>query len=175
MGQTMAGDVPDHKPDHHGPGASFPGSLDNARQDDWDTEQENIVPLTKTEAVRLFGPDVSRPSRVTPFRVVGAQVVLTLCATLVWWLCSNEPSIGALSAFLGGTICWGPGALIALQLQRGGFRSAAGWLAGEVLRIGMTIAMIIAVAVLFAHVHWLPFLVTFLLVLKTYWLALLLR
>src|ERR1700689_359943 len=75
--------------------------------DAWDAEQQdnNIVPLTRAEAEKLFGPNVSRPSRVTPFKVVAAQMVLSLGATLVWWLFysppgASAPSAVALSAFL---------------------------------------------------------------------------
>ena len=36
-------------------------------QDEWDVEQDNnIVPLTRAEAEKLFGSNVGRPSRVTP-------------------------------------------------------------------------------------------------------------
>ena len=38
------------------------------------------------QAETLFGPEVSRPSRVTPYKVVAAQMVLSLGATLLWWL-----------------------------------------------------------------------------------------
>ena len=71
--------------------------------DAWDVEQQdnNIVPLTRAEAEKLFGPNVSRPSRVTPFKVVVAQMVLSLGATLVWWLFYKPPGAAALSAFLG--------------------------------------------------------------------------
>lgn len=74
--------------------------------DAWDAEQQdiNIVPLTRAEAEKLFGPKVSRPSRVTPFRVVMAQMVLSLVATLVWWLFYEPPGAAALSAFLGGRL-----------------------------------------------------------------------
>ena len=73
-----------------------------AREESWDAEQDNnIVPLTRAEAEKLFGPNVSRPSRVTPLKVVAAQMVLSLVATLVWWLFYKPPGASALSAFLG--------------------------------------------------------------------------
>ena len=80
-------------------------------------QDNNIVPLTRAEAEKLFGPNVSRPSRVTPFKVVAAQMVLSLGATLLWWLFYKPPGAAALSAFLGGAICWVPSALFAARLE----------------------------------------------------------
>lgn len=143
--------------------------------DAWDAEQQdkNFVPLTRAEAEKLFGSEVSRPSRVTPFKVVKAQVVLSLVVTLVWWLFSKPPGAAALSALLGGAICWVPSALFAARLKGAG---AAGsiltWMIGEMLKMGVTVAMFVAVAVWYHDVRWLPLLVTFLVTLQTYWLAL---
>ncbi|KAF1031438.1 MAG: hypothetical protein GAK33_07510 [Burkholderia lata] len=141
---------------------------------DWDAEQEdnNIVPLTRAEAQALFGPEVSRPSRVTPYRVVIAQMVLSLVATLAWWLFSKSPGPAAQSAFLGGAIGWVPSAVFAARLKFGGANTVMGWMFGEALKLGVTIAMFVAVALRFPDVHWVPLLITYLVALKTYWLAL---
>ena len=148
----------------------------NARWDELDADQQDnndIVPLTRTEAEQLFGAQVSRPSRVTPFRVVAAQVVLSLVATLVWWLFYKPPGPAALSAFLGGAICWMPGALFAARLKQ---LSKAGtvlnWMLGEAFKMGATIAMFVAIAFWYHDVQWIPLLVTYLIALKTYWIAL---
>ncbi len=146
----------------------------------WDADQQDnndIVPLTRPEAEKLFGPSVSRPSRVTPFRVVAAQMVLSLVATLLWWLFykpSGAAASGvALSAFLGGAICWVPGALFAARLRQ---LSQAGtvlnWMLGEAFKMGATIAMFVAIAFWYHDVQWIPLLVTYLIALKTYWIAL---
>jgi len=142
----------------------------------WDADQQDnndVVPLTRAEAEKLFGPQVSRPARVTPFRVVAAQVVLSLVATLVWWLFYKPPGPAALSAFLGGAICWLPGALFAARLKQ---LSSAGtvlnWMLGEAAKMGATIAMFVAIAFGYRDVQWVPLLVTYLIALKTYWLAL---
>src|SRR5476649_2587738 len=113
------------------------------RQDQWDVEEDNnIVPLTRAEAEKLFGPNVSRPSRVTPFKVVAAQMVLSLGATLLWWLFYKAPGDAALSAFLGGAICWIPGALFAARLRTlSGAKTVMSWMIGEALKMGTTIAM----------------------------------
>ncbi|KVE35762.1 ATP synthase subunit I [Burkholderia sp. BDU5] len=142
--------------------------------DDWDVEQQevDVAPLTRAEAEALFGPEVSRPSRVTPYRVVMAQMVLSLVATLAWWLFSKSPGAAAQSAFLGGAIGWVPSALFAARLRQKGADTVMGWVIGEVLKMGATIAMFVAVAWGYPGAHWVPLLVTYLLVLKTYWIAL---
>ncbi|CAE6925842.1 hypothetical protein R75471_04455 [Paraburkholderia domus] len=143
--------------------------------DAWDVEQQdnNIVPLTRVEAEKLFGPNVSRPSRVTPFKVVAAQMVLSLGATLVWWLFYKPPGVAALSAFLGGAICWVPSALFAARLRTlSGAKTAMSWMIGEALKMGTTIAMFVAIAFWYHDVCWVPLLVTYLIALKTYWIAL---
>ena len=143
--------------------------------DAWDVEQQdnNIVPLTRAEAEKLFGPNVSRPSRVTPFKVVVAQMVLSLGATLVWWLFYKPPGAAALSAFLGGAICWVPSALFAARLRTlSGAKTAMSWMIGEALKMGTTIAMFVAIAFWYHDVRWVPLLVTYLIALKTYWIAL---
>lgn len=147
----------------------------NPFDDAWDAEQQdlNTVPLTRGEAEKLFGPKVSRPSRVTPFRVVVAQMVLSLVATLVWWLFGKPPGAAALSAFLGGAVCWVPSALFAARLRRvGAAASILTWMVGEALKMGVTVAMFVAIAFWYHDVRWLPLIVTYLIALKTYWLAL---
>jgi ATP synthase protein I len=142
-------------------------------QDDWDVEPDNnIVPLTRAEAEQLFGPAVSRPSRVTPYRVVAAQMVLSLVVTLAWWLGSAQPEPAALSALLGGALCWIPSALFAWRLQRGGGTSSVSLVIGEAVKMAVTLALFVAVALYDRGVHWLPLLVTYLVTLKTYWIAL---
>ena len=157
--------------------ANTSGHVDhNARWDELDASQQDnndIVPLTRTEAEKLFGAQVSRPSRVTPFRVVAAQVVLSLVATLLWWLFYKQPADAALSAFLGGAICWLPGALFAArlkQLSRAG--TVFNWMLGEAFKMGATIAMFVAIAFWYHDVQWIPLLVTYLIALKPDWIAL---
>lgn len=144
-------------------------------EEDWEAGQQdnNIVPLTRAEVEALFGPDVSRPSRVTPFRVVITQLVLSLVGALAWWLFSKSPpGAPAQSAMLGGAIGWVPSAMFAASLRFGGANTVMGWTFGEALKLGVTIAMFTAVALRFPDVHWVPLLVTYLVALKTYWLVL---
>jgi ATP synthase protein I len=173
----MAGQAPNNRHKEHAQRTA--SNAVNAQQewvdDTWSAEQQdkNIVPLSRAQAERLFGPNVSRPSRVTPFKVVVAQMVLSLVATLVWWLLYEPPGAAALSAFLGGAICWVPSALFAARLSTlGGGATILSWIIGEALKMGATVAMFVGVAYWYHDVHWLPLLVTYLVALKTYWVAL---
>lgn len=149
-----------------------------AAHDDWDVEQQdnNIVPLTRTEAEQLFGASVSRPSRVTPFKVVAAQMVVSLVAALICWQFLSQPGEAARSALLGGAICWVPGALFALRLRGVGHQqSILGLMVGEAIKMGVTVTMFVVIAEFVPDVRWLPLLLTYLVALKTYWVALALR
>ncbi|WP_431820957.1 ATP synthase subunit I [Burkholderia sp. F1] len=172
----MAGQAPKNGHDDHRAQrtASAAGERRESSGDDWDAElqDDNIVPLTRAEAEKLFGPNVSRPSRITPYKVVVAQVALSLVATLAWWLFSKSPGAAAQSAFLGGAIGWVPSALFVARLKAGGSATVMSWVAGEALKLGVTIGMFAAVAFGYPGVHWVPLLVTYLVVLKTYWIAL---
>ncbi|MEJ0003202.1 MAG: ATP synthase subunit I [Pararobbsia sp.] len=154
-----------------------PSDLPAAATDDWEVglEDNNIVPLTRTEAEQLFGAGVSRPSRVTPFKVVAAQMAVSLVAALVCWQFLASQAHAARSALLGGAICWVPGALFALRLRRGLQQSMLGWMLGEAIKMGVTVAMFVVIAVYVPDVRWVPLLVTYLVALKTYWVALALR
>jgi ATP synthase protein I len=82
----------------------------------------------------------------------------------------------ALSAFLGGAICWIPGALFAARLkQLSRAATVFNWVLGEAFKMGATIAMFVAIAFGYHDVQWIPLLVTYLIALKTYWIALALR
>ncbi|AOJ61102.1 ATP synthase subunit I [Burkholderia ubonensis] len=172
----MAGQAPKNGHDDHRAQrtASAAGERRESSGDDWDAElqDDNIVPLTRAEAEKLFGPNVSRPSRMTPYKVVIAQVALSLVATLAWWLFSKSPGAAAQSAFLGGAIGWVPSALFVARLKAGGSATVMSWVAGEALKLGVTVGMFAAVAFGYPGVHWVPLLVTYLVVLKTYWIAL---
>jgi ATP synthase protein I len=178
MAVKASNQTPQQRHDEHRDGRSGPQATGGQRavhDEAWDAEQQdnNIVPLTRAEAEKLFGPNVSRPSRVTPFKVVIAQMVLSLGATLLWWLFYTPPGAAALSAFLGGAICWVPSALFAARLKKlSGAETVMSWMIGEALKMGATIAMFVAIAFWYHDVQWVPLLVTYLVALKTYWIAL---
>jgi ATP synthase protein I len=168
----------DMRDDAHETSASKSSGNHHSSNESWDAEaqENNIVPLTRDQAEKLFGPEVSRPSRVTPYRVVAAQMVLSLGATLLWWLFYKPPGDAALSAFLGGAICWLPSALFAARLKaKSGAETIMSWMIGEALKMGATIAMFVAIAVWYKGVLWPPLLITYIVALKTYWVAMALR
>jgi ATP synthase protein I len=172
--QQMAGTAAYREPTE----ARRPSDPPAAATGDWDVglEDNTIVPLTRAEAEQMFGANVGRPSRVTPFKVVAAQMVVSLVAALVCWQFLRQPGAAARSALLGGAICWVPGALFALRLRMVGHRqSMFGWMVGEAIKMGVTIAMFVAIAKYVPDLRWLPLLVTYLVALKTYWVALALR
>ncbi len=144
-----------------------------SQRNDWDLDQENtITPLTRDEARKLFGPRVDRPSRVTPLRVVAAQIALSVLVALVVWLFFGQSLHAALSALLGGAACWVPGGLFALYLKRAGSRSRMALVAGEALKTGMTLALFVVIGETYHEVHWLPMLAAYAVGLKAYWVAL---
>jgi ATP synthase protein I len=144
-------------------------------QDAWDIEQENnVIPLTRAEAEKLFGPNVSRPSRVTPLRVVAAQIAASLLVALIVWLFFGHSQHAALSALLGGAVCWIPGGLFAIYLKRAGMRSRMALVAGEAIKAGLTLLLFIAIGEVYPEARWVPMLVAYLAALKTYWVALVL-
>ena len=54
---------------------------------------------------------------------------------------------------------------------KSGAETIASWVIGEAMKMGATIAMFVAIAYGFKGVLWIPLLVTYLIALKTYWIA----
>ncbi len=75
-----------HKTSTKGTTGQHPRASSN---ESWDAEAQdnniNIVPLTRDQAEKLFGPEVSHPPRITSFKVVAAQwYFVPGCDTAVW-------------------------------------------------------------------------------------------
>jgi len=152
----------------------------DSRQDDWDSdaerEEEAVDPLSRADAVKLFGERALRPSRMTPGKVVLAQVVVTLLSALCWALFASEPAPYGWSALFGGAVCFVPSGFFALRLWMARERPSIGGLViGEAIKVFATVALFVLVVVLYRDLRWVPMLVTFLLALKTYWVALAIR
>lgn len=111
--------------------------------------------------------------RITPFKVVQAQIALSIAMAMLCGAFASKPSNAALSALAGGAIGWIPSALFALRLSVQ--MSVASWVVGEGMKIGLTIAMFVAAAVFFPALNWLALLGAYIVVLKVYWVALILR
>jgi len=150
------------------------------RDDDWDDNAERgevaVDPLSHAEAVKLLGERALRPSRMTPGKVVLAQVVVTLLSALAWAIFTREHAPSGWSAFFGGMACFVPSGFFALRLWMSrGQPSVGGLVAGEAIKVFGTVALFVLVVVLYRDLRWVPMLVTFLLALKTYWVALAIR
>ncbi|MDT6962191.1 MULTISPECIES: ATP synthase subunit I [unclassified Cupriavidus] len=173
--------VRDRQQEHSQAGPASPGSRrhDDWR-DDWDDnaerEDEAVDPLSHAEAVRLLGERALRPSRMTPGKVVVAQIVVTLLSALAWAMFAGAPGPSGWSAFFGGMACFVPSGFFALRLYMSRAQpSVGGLVAGEAIKVFGTVALLVLVIVLYRELRWVPLLVTFLLALKTYWVALAIR
>ena len=99
--------------------------------------------------------------------------VILLCAGVAWAVAGTG---GAQSLLLGGVAVAVPNALLALwltaRLYRAGAVGIVAMLAGELLKLGMTIALLAVVVVaLKPHIAWLALIVGVVAALKAQWLA----
>jgi len=160
--------------------ASRGNHRDDGWRDDWDDsaarEDEAVDPLSHAEAVKLLGERALRPSRMTPGKVVLTQVIVTLLSAAAWAVFAHEHAPSGWSAFFGGMACFVPSGFFALRLYMSRKQpSVGGLVAGEAIKVFGTMALLVLVIVLYRDLRWVPMLVTFLLALKTYWVALAVR
>ncbi len=156
---------------------------DDWDRDDWrddafddDGAATPIQPLSHDDAVSLFGERALRPSRMTPGKVVLAQVAVTLLSAIGWAVFGPEAGPYGWSALFGGAVCCVPSAFFAFRLWLARDRASIGGLVvGEAIKVMATVALFVLVVVLYRDLRWVPMLVTFLLALKTYWVALAIR
>lgn len=107
-------------------------------------------------------------------RIILLQLVTTVVAALVAGM------LGGLSAFwsalLGGVCCVIPNALFALRLyisaQKPGGTNPMAFFFGEFIKIATTFALMGATVWLYHDVNWLAFLLSFIVVLKSYFILL---
>ena len=137
--------------------------------------EPEFVPMTaeQAQAWRLRNPVVS------PWGVVGAQVLVGCVSTLVAWLLIGRPSVvwsvayGALAVVL-------PAALFARGLT-GRLSSlnpgaaVLGFFVWELVKVALTVAMLLAAPRLLVALSWPAMLVGLVLTMKVYWVALAFR
>ncbi|WP_404301373.1 ATP synthase subunit I [Alicycliphilus denitrificans] len=138
-----------------------------------EAEDSDFKPLTARQAQEWR----KRQVPLSVWRIVAIQAVMgVLVALLAWWL-TGRPQVawsagyGALSVVL-------PAALFARGVSRS--RSSAGaamvglfgW---ELVKIALTVAMLVAAPRLVPGLSWLALLAGMVVVMKTYWIALLAR
>ena len=113
---------------------------------------------------------------LSPWRIVAVQAAATALVALAAWLWSSP--VAAWSAGYGGLAVVLPAALLARGVQRrratAGAAMAAlmGW---ELVKIALTVAMLAVAPRLVPGLSWLALLAGMVVVMKTYWVALLVR
>lgn len=129
-------------------------------------EQPPITPLSAEEAQRLR----ERDPPVSPWRVVAGQVLVGFVAAVVAWLWTGQRNVGWSVAY-GAMAVALPAAMYARALARkaGG---AAGWMVWELIKIGLTVALLVAAPRFVPGLNWLALLAGVILATKMYWVAL---
>lgn len=137
-----------------------------------DTEEASpIQPLTAEEAQRLR----ERSPQVSAWAVVGAQAGLGLVAAVAAWLWSGRAQVGW-SVFYGVVAVALPAAVFARALARraAAGRAGAGFLVWELVKIGLTVALLLAAPRLVPGLSWLGVVAGVVVATKMYWVALVL-
>ena len=149
--------------------------------DDWDEPKEEVYRvLSKAEMVALQQSNAKKYPALSPWKIVLAQVLVTVVSMVVWSL-FGEPvgvSLYTQSAFLGGLISVLPTTLFLTRLELANKsqrlnpgRFLAALVSGEFIKIAVTLMLFIGIAYFVPGVLWVPLLVTYLLALKCVWLA----
>jgi ATP synthase protein I len=172
-----------------------PGVVQKAETDKkaiWDNDLDNSEelpkPLTRAELEVILGSEALEPSIISVKRLFALQAFVTMLSCFAWgWSVKGKPfglDSSAISAMLGGLIAIIPAGLFAIRarlltkkvIESGVARLAvAGLVTGEIIKIIATIAMFFLVIVFYPDLDWLPLLLTYVLALKCYWLAWILR
>lgn len=125
-----------------------------------------VTPLTAEQAAQLRG----RLRQVSPWRVVGAQVVVGCLAA---W----AAGAGFGNAAVGWSLAWGafcvalPAGVFARALRRGAGSMILLW---EWVKLGLTVALLLAAPRVVPGLNWLALLAGVVLATKMYWAALIL-
>jgi len=135
-------------------------------------EASPVQPLSAEQArrVREQNPPLS------PWRVVAGQAAVGLAASLLAWGLTGKQNVGW-SVGYGALAVLVPAAVFARGLT-GRFASlnagtaAAGFLVWEMVKVGLTLAMLMAAPSLVAGLSWPALLVGLVLAMKVYWVAL---
>ena len=172
-----------------------PGVVQKAETDKksiWDNDLDNSEelpkPLTRAELEVILGSEALEPSIISVKRLFALQAFVTMLSCFAWgWSVKGKPfglDSSAISALLGGLIAIIPAGLFAIRARlltkkviESGVAglAVAGLVTGEIIKIIATIAMFFLAIVFYPDLDWLPLLLTYVLALKCYWLAWILR
>ncbi len=138
-------------------------SAHSESQDEFDKEPA-LTPLTADQARQLR----ERSPSVSPWWIVGAQVLVGLVAAMAAGWLSGDRGLG-LSVLYGAWAVALPAALFARAVARG---AGVGLLVWELAKVGLTVALLVAAPKLVPGLNWLALLVGVILATKMYWVAL---
>ncbi len=131
--------------------------------------------LTKPEAqaLRELQPPIS------PWRVIRLQVIVGVLVTLLAWVFSMKGSV-AWSAGYGALAVVIPAMLFARGLMSqfssiNAITAGFGFFVWEAVKIGVSVAMLFAAPKLVVDLDWLAMLISLVVTMKVYWVALLMR
>jgi ATP synthase protein I len=153
-----------------------------------DNSEELSKPLTRAELEVILGSEALKPSIISVKRLFVLQAFVTILSCFAWgWSVKGKPfglDSSAISALLGGLIAIIPAGLFAIRVRlitkkaiESGVAglAVAGLVTGEIIKIIATIAMFFLAIVFYPDLDWLPLLLTYVLALKCFWLACILR
>lgn len=126
------------------------------------------TPLSAEEARQLRG----RLHQVSPWAVVGAQVIAGVLGALAAWWITGRAAAGWSVAY-GAAAVAGPAAVFARALARRAVRgnTGPGFLGWELVKLGLTVALLVAAPRAVPGLDWLGLLAGVVLATKMYWVA----
>jgi ATP synthase protein I len=139
-----------------------------------ESEEASEEPIFKqwtadeAKALRVKSPSVS------PWRVVAWQGMAGVVITLLAWLLWNRTV--ALSAGYGSLVVMLPAAVLARgimspKVSMNASNAALGFMVWEMVKIGLSVAMLFAAPQLVKDLSWIALLIGVILTLKVYWVA----
>lgn len=103
-------------------------------------------------------------------RIVLLQFAVTMLTSFLAGILGGKHAF--ISALLGGLCCVLPNALFALRLylsaQKPGGANPSTFFIGEFVKIALTVALLVAMVMLYPDLNWLALLAAFIVVLKSY-------
>lgn len=134
-----------------------------------EAKDEGFKPLTREEAQKLRE---AHPS-VSPWAVLAVQLVVGVVVALAAWWLTGRQSVGW-SALYGALAVVVPGAVLARGLtskmsSMNPGAAVAGFFLWEMVKIGLTVAMLFAAPRLIENLSWPAMLVGLIVTMKVYW------
>jgi len=143
--------------------------------DDEESEELNFRRFTKQEAqaLRELQPPIS------PWRIVRLQVLVGMVVTVLAWAFTMKASV-AWSAAYGALAVVIPAVLFARGLMSqfssiNAMTAGFGFFVWEAVKIAVSVAMLAAAQKMVADLNWLAMLISLVVTMKVYWVALLMR